>query len=141
MKRNLLAAVGMVGVALAAGPVARAGDVHWGVGINLGPLAIGLAGGGAVMRVQAPPPPRVVVVTPAPVVCAPRTVAIGPAPLLPPPPMFVAGPAWGWGARTVVLPAQRVVCVPQRPQAPVCVPVVIRPGHRGHGHAWGHERH
>jgi hypothetical protein len=85
MNKSLIAAVATAASLLAAG-TARAGDVHWSIGINLPPVGTVISNA----PVYAPPP---VVYAPPPVVYAPPPVVYQPAPrVVYPAPVVVSRP-------------------------------------------------
>ena len=85
MNKSLIAAVATAAGLLAAG-TARAGDVHWSIGINLPPVGTVISNA----PVYAPPP---VVYAPPPVVYAPPPVVYQPAPrVVYPAPVVVSRP-------------------------------------------------
>ena len=104
MNKSLIAALATAAGLLAAG-TARAGDVHWSIGINLPPVGTVISNA----PVYAPPP---VVYAPPPVVYAPPPVVYQPAPrVVYPAPVVVSRPVpiaygepyhayrHGWGDR------------------------------------------
>lgn len=113
MNKTLIAAFATAAALLAAG-TARAGDVHWSIGINLPPI------GTVISNVPQGP-----IYAPAPVIYSPPPVVYSPPPVVYAPPPVVYRPV-----PRVVYPAPVVYGQP--------VPVVYGPGYYGHRQqGWG----